>query len=106
MRVFLVVLACSLFAACSSVSVGDTVKLSNGNDVVQIARDISTFDRLTSAAVAKDDVGYAEASANAFFVADGTKALVIDRGFGRLRVRIKEGPYIDEVGWVPTDWAK
>jgi len=93
-------------AGCNSVSVGDTVKLTNGQSVVTVAPDISTFDRLVSSSVAKDYVGFAEAASNSFTVIDGTKALVIDKGPGRVRVRIMEGPQIDEVGWIPSDWAK
>jgi hypothetical protein len=90
-----------------SASVGDSVFIQeSGLTSITVARDIATFDKLTDAAVAKDNVGYAEAAiAGGFSVSSGTSALVIDIGFGRTRVRVQSGPHTGEVGWVPSEWV-
>jgi hypothetical protein len=92
----------------STPSVGDEVLIEEeGLATIIVARDIETFNELTDSAVAGDDIGYAAAAlAGGFVVPSGTRALVIDLGFGRTRVRILSGEYLGEVGWVPSEWLK
>lgn len=72
---------------------------------IPVAVDEGSLSEATSAAVAGDQVAWTEliSSHRIFLVTQGTRVLVIDRGFGTRRVRILDGPRQGMAGWVPAD---
>lgn len=112
LAVIIVVVAVVLALVCvpseptELVSVGDTAVLSVESEAVLLAVTEESFDELVEASVAKDYLGMAELMAigAVFEVPNHTKVLVIDRAFGKKKVRILEGDEFGRAGWVPYEF--
>lgn len=91
------------------VPVGSDGRLVIGEGIpVDLGVDDDAFDALSEARVANDPAGRREVllSGRGFTVPEGTRVRVIDNGFVKKRVRILEGQYAGEAGWVPFEWVK
>ena len=89
-------------------SVGDEGRLYiEGLDFVGVATTKEAMDELTKSAVAKDSIGYAKvySEGRAFQVESNTKILIIGMKVGSRQVRILEGDYYGQSGWVPYEWV-
>lgn len=97
--------------SASSVAVGSEGYLhvtgGTGADIT-VLKTKPAFDEYIKGAVANDTRGMAEivARGDGFFVKDGTKVLVIDlSGDGARQVRIEDGQFSGESGWVPAEFV-
>ena len=65
------------------------------------------LDDYTKAAVNNDTMGMAQMiyDGEGFLASDGTKVLVIDSGLGTRQVRILDGKFIGQSGWVPMEFV-
>jgi len=65
------------------------------------------FDAYIKAATNNDTLGMAQLiyADEGFLVPDGTKVLVIDSGLGSHEVRILDGKFIAQSGWVPMEFV-
>lgn len=72
-----------------------------------VAADEETTEKLLDAINAKDDYGLSELllTEQVFSVKDGTKVLIIDEALFKIQIRILEGPYAGQSGWVPHKWV-
>ncbi len=105
----LLILGAVVGSGTSDYSVGDNVRIyESGLTTVTVAVDGDAFDALTSAAVANDAVGYENVllSGRAFTVPNGTRALVLDKGFTKTKVRVMEGANAGQAGYVPREWVE
>ena len=88
-------------------SVGNEVKLYiKGRDTIMVATDEKTLDQLITAISARN--GELEAliqSGRVLTVANGTRARIVEKGYGKTKVRIIEGDKILSEGWVPELWV-
>ncbi len=77
------------------------------SEIVTLARTKEDYDELNKAMYAKDTYGIARMvmENKAFDVPVGTKVLVIDQKFGGRKVRILEGKYAMEDGWVVMEFV-
>ena len=75
---------------------------------VLIAVDEESYEALGKAFLAKDWVGIQQLSTqnSIFSVPRNTKVLVIDSGFGKRKVRILEGEYSGQAGWITMEFLK
>ena len=100
----------------NTLGTGEQGVLRMGSDPTQIvllATTESSFDELSKTLMANDTIGVLElgSEGKVFGVTNGTKVLVIDRSFGKRKVRITEGVRAvdtDKVGlsgWVPMEWV-
>lgn len=95
-----------------SVSVGEAGLLNNNSDPSQcsgksiIALTEDAYEEVVKAAVAKDNYSGATIllEGRAVLRPNCTKALVIDSGVGKRKIRLTEEPEI--AGWVPVEWVK
>jgi hypothetical protein len=95
-------------------SVGDDVVLNYNDDIgncdgqLLIGLTEEALDESIKAAVADDSFGQFElvASGQAFMLPNCTIAKVIDRSFGKSEVRIMEGDYLGQSGWIPYEFAR
>lgn len=86
---------------------------SDPTQIVLLATTETAFDTLTKTLMANDTTGILELSSQGaiFGVTNGSKVLVIDRSYGKRKVRIIEGVRpidTDKVGlsgWVPMEWV-
>ncbi|MFH1971791.1 MAG: hypothetical protein ABIJ05_05465 [Patescibacteria group bacterium] len=96
-------------SSSKSVSVGEEGRLYLDSETSEIlvAIDKEALDDLTDASVARDTYGYQQVyyEGRAYWVASGTKVLVLDRTFATTKFRIVEGDYYGEIGWVPYEWV-
>ena len=93
--------------APAQVTVGDNVTIDCGSELVIVAVTKADLDEITRLSIAGDNLGIATmiADGNAFMVNKGTKARVIERGLYTRRVRIMDGDYYGESGWVPMEFC-
>lgn len=88
-------------------SVGNEVKLYiKGRDTIMVAADEKTLDQLITAFSARN--GELEAliqSGRVLTVPNGTRARIVEKGYGKTKVRIIEGDRILSEGWVPELWV-
>lgn len=82
--------------------------LSNGGSPVFVATTDAAWDALFKALGKRDEIGVAELvlSGRVFLVDDGTKVLVLDRGFSSIEIRVVEGSSFGKKGWVPRELVK
>ena len=100
-------------AATTSVDIGETGYITSGGGNVVVASDEQSEDDLTHSSVAKDDVGVDKMieSQRVYMVNGGTAAKLIGYGhgvlgFSVLHVRVVDGPYATQEGWIPMEWLK
>ncbi len=88
-------------------SVGNEVRLYiKGRDTIMVAADEKTLDQLITAISARN--GELEAliqSGRVLTVPNGTRARIVEKGYGKTKVRIIEGDKILSEGWVPELWV-
>lgn len=88
-------------------SVGNEVKLYiKGRDTIMVAADEKTLDQLITAISTRN--GELEAliqSGRVLTVPNGTRARIVEKGYGKTKVRIIEGERILSEGWVPELWV-
>jgi hypothetical protein len=100
----------------TELKIGDEGFLKVGNDpnqVVFLATDLDTFDKLLKVIQAKDEYALLNFAlqGKVFGVTNGTKVKIIDKSFGKRKVRIIQGVKpVDEdkvglSGWVPVEWV-
>jgi len=90
-------------------SVGDEGRLYvEGLDLVGVATTKEALDELTKASVARDSIGYSNVylEGRAFQVESNTKVLILDITFATRKIRILEGDYYGQSGWVPYEWVR
>lgn len=95
--------------APSSVSVGEEGFLqTDGSDTTLVLRSKELLDAFINAAVSNDTYGMSEIllTDGGFLVPNGTKALVIDQELGTRKIRILEGVYLGESGWIPKEFIQ
>ncbi|MFC1656081.1 hypothetical protein ACFL3C_04370 [Patescibacteria group bacterium] len=93
----------------TTVSIGDEAKLvSSGSGAILVAIDQEAFDDLLDISVANDEMGLAELmlADRVFSVPTGIKVKVIDTDWFSKEVRILEGAYVGESGWVPMEFVQ
>ena len=92
-------------SSSTMVSIGDEAKLKASSDTIPVAIDEKAFDELTKAAVAGDDIGFAQIflEGRAFPISSGTKVKVIDQTMFRRKIRILEGDKLGMSGWVDSE---
>ena len=93
------------------VSVGDVVKLVwKDNESVSIlgAVDETAYDEIDEAVAAKDQIGQRNLllTGRVLLIESGTRARILDTGFGKRKVRILDGSYLGRTVWVPTETAR
>lgn len=78
-----------------------------GQTEVLVASSKENLDKITHAAVVKDNLGIAQMvlASEAFFVDAETKVLVINTSFATREVRILEGKKFGSSGWVPFEFV-
>lgn len=91
-----------------SMSVGEEVRLYiRDRNLIMVAADERSLDDLIRAIGARnDEVQELTDTGRVFTVANGTRARIVETGFGRLKVRIIEGDKIMSEGWIPELWVK
>ena len=74
---------------------------------ISVMRTKQGLDDYTKAAVNKDTMGMAQMiyDGEGFLAPDGTKVLVIDSGLGTRQVRILDGKFVGQSGWVPMEFV-
>ncbi|HSB10360.1 MAG TPA: hypothetical protein VLM38_12805 [Blastocatellia bacterium] len=89
-------------------SVGEEVRLYiRDRNLIMVAADERSLDDLIRAIGARnDEVQELTDTGRVFTVANGTRARIVETGFGRLKVRIIEGDKIMSEGWIPELWVK
>ncbi len=95
--------------SCQSYSVGDNVRIyESGLTTITVAVDGSAWDDLNEAFAAEDYIGLAAllASGRTFTVQNGTRALVLDKGFTKTKVRVLEGANAGRTGYVEREWVE
>lgn len=95
--------------APASVGVGEEGFLqTDGADKTFVLRSEELLDAFVQASVSNDTYGMSEIllAGGGFLVPNGTKALVIDRGTGRRKVRVLEGDFTGESGWIPMEFIQ
>lgn len=82
------------------------VRLSGGGDVV-LARSADAMEDLLTAAAAQDKVAYDAVviQGDAFLVSSGTRVRVIRSLTTLSEVRVLDGPFATQTGWVPREWV-
>ncbi len=92
----------------STLSVGEEGRLDIGGSKILVATTKANFDESIKLSVAKDNMGLANLalSGGAFLVDSGTKVHVIDMMTGARQVRIMDGQFIGQSGWVPMEFVK
>lgn len=93
----------------STRNVGDDgILVNSAGKSALVGVDESAYSEIQKAFAVSDSAGYLEllTSGKAFAVANGTKIKVIDRGYGKRRVRILEGDMFTRSGWVPLEWVQ
>jgi len=109
--IFYLVLTPNLFSKQEQSQAGGSSisynRLYNGGETVSVVVDEKSFDEYVHAAVIKDYFGMLELvnQGRVFSVKSGTRIQVLDRGFGKTKVRILEGEWIGASGWVPYEWV-
>lgn len=108
--VILVILGFCAVCGCGTSSsspkpsdIGATAKIQYTNDPeILLAVDKAAHEQLGKAFLAKDWAGVQEliVTGKVFSVPQGIKVLVIDRDYGIRKVRIQEGKFINQTGWV------
>lgn len=75
---------------------------------VLVATDEKAFDEMMKAAIAGDTYGTEELirQRRIFSTPYNTRVLVIDLDFAKTKVRILDGDYLGQSGWVPFEWVK
>jgi len=88
-------------------SIGNEVRLYiKGRDAIMVAADEKTLDDLIAAISARTDaLQELIQSGRVLTVSNGTRARIIEKGFGKTKVRIIEGDKILSEGWVPESWV-
>lgn len=82
-----------------------TIRTPNGGEgYVAVSKE--AFDRMTTLAMAKDNLGLLEmlAAGSIWIEQSGTECLVIDSGISTSEVRILKGPHAGQAGLVSNDW--
>ena len=89
-------------------SIGDEGVLYNGSDQVPVAVTKDVLDQVIHMSTANDTLGYAQlvGAGLVIRVDSGTKVLILDSTVTYKQVRILEGEYVGESGWIPVDWVK
>jgi hypothetical protein len=84
---------------------GDVVSLYYGGVEILCGITEQDFKDIVDAIVNKDDVGFNQifTSGRGFIVDSGTKALVLEKHLTAAKVRIMEGPYSGQIGWVTIE---
>jgi hypothetical protein len=85
---------------------GDDVLLKNeSGSSIFIAPTQESYDKMFNLIIAKDEVGITQMVMNKeiFLVVSGTKAKIIGRTFASREVRIMEGEYNGQSGWLPVE---
>lgn len=79
----------------------------SGSDSVAVLRTKELMDEYVKAAVNKDTYGMAQLllGGGGFFVSNDTKVLVIDSSIGARQIRILEGKFVGQSGWVPMEFV-
>lgn len=95
-------------AVSSSVNQGQNgyLHISDGQSI-SVVRTKQGLDDYTKAAVNNDTLGMAQMiyDGEGFLAPDDTKVLVIDSGLGTREVRILDGKFIGQSGWVPMEFV-
>lgn len=88
-------------------SAGSEVKLYiKGRDTIMVAADEKTLDELIVAIPARSgELENLIQSGRVFTVPNGTRARVVEKGYGKTKVRIIEGERVLSEGWVPELWV-
>ena len=75
---------------------------------VAVATSESAATEFGKLAVANDTTGISQMvlAGQLFMAPQGTRVRVIERGFGRKRVRVLDGELAGRDGWVPSDWVR
>jgi RNA polymerase subunit RPABC4/transcription elongation factor Spt4 len=89
------------------VATGETGVLKNGSDYVFVAASEESFDRLSKLLAANDKDGWAQMilAGDVMPVKAGTQCLVIDPGIFKDEVRILEGQFEHQSGFVPPEFV-
>ncbi|MEN3331470.1 MAG: hypothetical protein V7641_835 [Blastocatellia bacterium] len=90
-------------------SVGDEVKIYvEGLKTITVAVDEDAYSELDKVFQAKDQYGYDHllAEGRIFRVTNNTRALILENGFFKLKVRILEGIKQGYAGLVPREWLQ
>jgi hypothetical protein len=79
-----------------------------GLRTIPVARTTEAFERFLKASARNDrhEHGLLFLSGELVLVDNGTRVLVLERGFGKHRVRVLEGDEEGFSGWVPREWVK
>lgn len=91
-----------------SISVGEEGRLYSGAELVPVAVSREAFDAWTKARVANDTHGQGALLVAGLILTPqkGTKVLVIDSAFLIRKVRILEGEFEGQAGWVSSDYIR
>lgn len=87
------------------VGVGDTAVLRQRDGKIFVARTEDDYQRGVQLAVAGDTLGMAQMAlaGRAFLVEQGTAVRIIGHGVGRREVRILDGQFLGESGWIAEE---
>ena len=87
---------------------GDQGILFMDGGTIPVAVTKEAMDQMTRSFTVKDEIGFNNLflSGQAFWAKSGTKVLVIDSTFTTSKVRILEGDYYGQSGWVPYEWVR
>lgn len=79
----------------------------SSSDSVAVLRTKELMDEYVNAAINKDTYGMAQLllGGGGFFVPNDTKVLVIDSSIGARQIRILEGKFVGQSGWVPMEFV-
>lgn len=99
-----------LVSTTSLVKSGDDITLTAGATAkkVPIAKDEKTYEDFVHTISIKDEDGYYKMlfSPNMFLVDKDIKAKVLNTGMARYEIRVLEGEFKGESGWIPVDFVQ
>ncbi len=93
----------------STLSVGSEAHLYvEGLNTIPVAADEKTLDELVGALAAKDEnkINALTDSGSVTNVASDTRVQIIERGAGKMKVRIAEGQQLAKEGWIGERWIR